>query len=176
GRPRAGRGRTRRARDDGRVRGGLPRPRRRGAAMSGVLLVLSGHLDEVRPVLAAARARFAGERLTVVLRAAHEPGLRDLLEGAVVVPDKPVGGRWAFVRALRRERFAHGIVVWTGAFSFWPAKLAFALARVDARESVTERGPLPWRAGAIVRHLVARAKHPAHATAGMPPSIPWPLA
>ena len=144
--------------------------------MSRVLVVLSGHTEQVLPLLRAARARWSSDAITVVLRASQGEAFGALLQGVTVLADKPTGGRVAFVRALRREVFDQGIVAWTGAFNFWPSKLAFALARVRTRELFTERGTQPWRLATIAKHLTWRAKSPVHSTAGAPPGVPWPLA
>lgn len=144
--------------------------------MTRVLVALSGPADQVADMLVAARARWPAEALTVVVRASQVHALADLLQGARVLLDKPAGGRLAFVRALREPGFAHGLVAWTGAFNYWPSKLAFALARVAQREVVTERGSFGWSWRQAIAHLVWRAKAPVHATAGMPPGIAWPLA
>jgi hypothetical protein len=144
--------------------------------MTRVLVVLSGQPAETRAILASARARFPDAEVTVVLRAPCRDALEDLLAGAHVVDDKPAGRRAAFVAALRRERFDHGVVAWTGSWSHWPSKVAFALARVTRREIATERGTVPFGTAAIVRHLAWRAKAPIHPTAGMPAGIPWPIA
>lgn len=143
--------------------------------MTRALVMLSGQTDDVRPILAAARARFAAGELTVVLRAPQRAALLDLLDGVCVLDDKPQQGRLAFVRALRRETFSHGVVAWTGAWSHWPSKLAFTLARVQEREVATERGTFAWSLGNVVEHLIWRAKAPVHPT-GAPPGVPWPLA
>lgn len=144
--------------------------------MTRALVVLSAPAPQACPVLEAARARFGAADLTVVLRQSQRDALADLLDGAAVLLDKPAEGRLAFMRALRHVRFEQGVVIWSGSWSYWPSKLAFVLARVRTREVVTERGTFTWSGPAVARHLLWRAKVPAHATAGMPPGVPWPLA
>lgn len=144
--------------------------------MTRALVVLSCHAPDMRPILAAARARWPDAELTVVLRAPLRDACADLLAGATVLDDKPAQGRVAFLRALRRYAFDRGVVAWTGASSFWPSKVTFLLARVRAREVASERGTFTWSVKSIATHLLWRAKVPVHATAGMPPGIPWPFA
>ena len=141
--------------------------------MTRVLIALSGPPEQVVHMLAAARERWPDAALTVLLRASQQEAFAPLLAGTKVLHDKPAGGRVAFLRALRREAFDFGVVAWTGAFSYWPSKLAFALARVRVRDVVTERGGFAWSWRRAIDHLIWRAKHPVHATAGMPPGIPW---
>lgn len=144
--------------------------------MTEVLVVLSAPAASARPILTAVRARWPGARLTVLLRASQEAALRDLLPDATVLHDKPRRGVRAFVRALRAQAFDHGVVAWTGAFNYWPAKLAFLLARVRVREAHTGHATLPVSVRSIGAHLFHRAKRAEHASFGMPPAFPWPLA
>jgi hypothetical protein len=144
--------------------------------MTRVLVVLSGAADQVADMLPRARARWPDARCTVLLRDSQRCAFAAHLGDAEVLLDKPTHGRLALVRALRQQPFDAGVVAWTGAFSYWPSKLMFVLARVRQREVFTERGTFAWSPLAVCHHLVWRAKAPVHATAGMPPGIPWPLA
>ena len=144
--------------------------------MTEILVALSAPAADARPILTAVRARWPGARLTVLLRASQEAALRDLLQDATVLHDKPKRGVRAFVRALRARTFDHGVVAWTGAFNYWPAKLAFLLARVRAREAHTGQGFVGVTPIRVATHLFHRAKRAEHASFGMPPGVPWPLA
>lgn len=144
--------------------------------MTEILVVLSAPAASARPILTAARARWPDARLTVLLRASQAAALRDLLAGTTVLHDKPTRGARAFVRALRAPAFDHGVVAWTGAFNYWPAKLAFLLARVRAREAHTGQGFVRITASGVATHLFHRAKRAEHPSFGMPPGFPWPLA
>ncbi len=144
--------------------------------MTEVLVVLSAPAADARPILADVRARWSTARLTVLLRQSQEAALADLLAGIEVLHDKPQRGTLAFLRALRARRFDHGVVAWTGAFNHWPAKVAFLLARVRARVAHTGRTLVPVRPTTVAAHLFHRAKHAEHASFGMPPPIPWPMA
>ena len=144
--------------------------------MTEVLVVLSAPAADARPILAAARARWPAARLTVLLRASQEAALRDLLSDATVLHVKPTHGARAFVRTLRAQAFDHGVVAWTGAFNYWPAKLAFLLARVRARQAHTGHAIIPVSVLSIGAHLVHHAKRAEHPSFGMPPGFPWPLA
>lgn len=136
----------------------------------------STRLAELAPVVEAA---LGGAPAVLVARARDHAVLGARWSAARLVDDKPPRGIRAFVAELRRQRFERGVVVATGEWSYWPDKLVFLLARVDARWLVTERGPAalawrrPWPALGL---LVYRAKRAEHAVAGMPPGIPWPVA
>jgi hypothetical protein len=141
-----------------------------------VLLVLSAPAAVAEPRLREARARWPGAECTVLLRASQEGAMAEPLAGCTVIHDKPGRGVGAFLRELRRADYDHGVILWTGQFNYWPAKVAFLLARVRRREVATERGTFAFTWPRAVAHAFHRAKRPEHASFGMPPGIPWPLA
>ncbi|MBL9078479.1 MAG: hypothetical protein JNL08_13300 [Planctomycetes bacterium] len=73
--------------------------------------------------------------------------------------DKPPGGRLAFVRALRRERFAEVVVAWHGGERLQPLRLAaLALGRLALAtdERGNERRVGWWRPWTWGPHLLRR--------------------
>jgi hypothetical protein len=76
----------------------------------------------------------------VVAGDADRVRLRSELTGNAVVPDKPAGGKLAFVRELRRRRFDVALVAWTGGESFQPMRLVALLAGARSVQILDERG------------------------------------
>ncbi|HEU4419182.1 MAG TPA: hypothetical protein VFT55_09605, partial [Planctomycetota bacterium] len=94
-----------------------------------------------RELFALYRARVAADAtVTVVAGDADRVRLRSELAGCAVVPDKPAGGKLAFVRELRRRRFDVALVAWTGGDLFQPMRLVALFAGARRVEIVDERG------------------------------------
>jgi len=109
------------------------------------------------------RARHRDAAIVAFVNDDDRRALAPALAGLEVRRDKPVGGKLAFVRALRRERFDLLVVAWHGGERVLPLRLVALLAgagRVVARD---ERGrerdvslvrPWTW-AGHAARRLAA---------------------
>jgi hypothetical protein len=123
-------------------------------------LTPAGH-DDAAALFAAFRARAGtGLAVTVVAGDADRARLRSELAGCSVVPDKPTGGKLAFVRELRRRRFDMALVAWTGGDFFQPMRLAALFAGARRVEVLDDRGrwfearwSAPW---SLCRHALRR--------------------
>ena len=98
--------------------------------------------------------------VTVVAGDADRVRLQREFAGCEVVPDKPAGGKLAFVRELRRQRFDLAMVAWTGGDTFQPMRLVALLAGARRAEVLDERGRWfearwsgPWP---LCRHALRR--------------------
>lgn len=118
--------------------------------------------EPARQLLAAVRARHPGGELAVFVRDEHRDELAADLRGLDVRRDKPAGGKLAFVRALRRERFDELVVAWHGGERMQPLRLVAMFAGARRVVAVDERGrertvawsrPWTWAGHALRRGL-----------------------
>jgi hypothetical protein len=117
-------------------------------------------------LLAHVRQRHPGAAIAAFVRDEHRDELAPALHGCDVRRDKPAGGRAAFVRALRRERFDLAVVAWHGGERFQPLRLVAlvcgARAVVAVDEAMRERQvallrPWTWAGHALRRLAQVRA-------------------
>jgi len=109
--------------------------------MNAIFFVTPAGHDDAAALFAAFRARAGTDAaVTVVAGDADRARLRSELAGCSVVPDKPTGGKLAFVRELRRRRFDLALCAWTGGDFFQPMRLAALFAGARRVEILDERG------------------------------------
>jgi hypothetical protein len=109
--------------------------------MNAIFFLTPAGPDGAHALFAAFRARVAADAaVTVIAGDRNRARLRSEFAGCAVVPDKPVGGKLAFVRELRRRRFDLALVAWTGGDSFQPMRLVALLAGARRVEILDDRG------------------------------------
>jgi len=149
-----------------------------------VLCMVSAPAPVARPHLERILREHEGAQFTFYVRHSERGQLEDLLAGHEVCSDKPGyrlpgHGRVALVRDLRARKYDLGIALGLGHWSYWPQKLAFALARARHKTVISERGSfhLSWRLPfALAHHFYWRLRNPVGSVAGMPVGTPLPLA
>ena len=114
-------------------------------------------------LLAQLRREFPGEALVVFVRDDHRDELAAALAGCDVRRDKAVGGKVAFVRALRKERFDRIVVAWHDGERFQPLRLVALLGGARQVVAIDERGRewvvrwhAPWT---WIGHALRRLSH-----------------
>ncbi len=154
------------------------------ADITNVLCMVSAPPPVARPHLERILAEHDGAHFTFYVRLSEGAQLDDLLAGHEVRSDKPGyrlpgHGRVALVRDLREQRYDLGIALGLGHWSYWPQKLAFALARARHKTVISQRGPFHlswWRPWNLIHHFHWRLRNPVGSVAGMPAGTPLPLA
>ena len=129
--------------------------------MNAIFFLTPAAAEQAPALFAAFRARVAADAaVTVVAGDADRARLRSELPGCVVLPDKPAGGRRAFVRDLRRRRFDVALVAWTGGETFQPMRLVALSAGARSVQVIDERGrwfAVRWHAPwPLLRHALRR--------------------
>jgi hypothetical protein len=117
--------------------------------------------ESAAPLVAAFRTRVPVDAVVTVVAGDQDRALwRSEFAGCEVVPDKPAGSKFAFVRELRRRRFDLALVAWTGGDRFRPMRLVALLAGARRVLVLDERGRWfaarglwPW---AMCRHALRR--------------------
>ena len=148
-----------------------------------VLCMVSAPPAVARPHLEKILAAHPDAEFTFYVRASERAHLDDLVAEHEVCSDKPGyrlpgGGRVALVRDLREQKYHLGIALGLGHWSYWPQKLAFALARARRKTVISERGTFQlscWRPWRLFGHYRWRLSNPVGSVAGMPPGTPLPL-
>ena len=136
-----------------------------------------------RPHLSQILAAHPDAEFTFYVRSSERSNLDDLLASHEVRSDKPGyrlpgHGRVALVRDLREQRYDLGIALGLGHWSYWPQKLAFALARAKHKTVISERGGVQmswWRPWQLAGHFGWRLRNPVGSVAGMPAGTPLAL-
>ena len=97
------------------------------------------------------REQYSDAEIEAFVRDEDRDVLAPHLDGCAIRRDKPAGGKVAFVRGLRRERFDLLIVAWYGGERFQPLRLVALIAGARRVRAVDERGReghvawyLPW--------------------------------
>jgi hypothetical protein len=148
-----------------------------------ILCMVSAPPPVARPHLERILAQHPGARFTFYVRQSERAQLDDLLEGHEVRSDKPGyrlpgHGRVALVRDLRAEKYDLGMALGLGHWTYWPQKLAFALARARRKVVLNERGEFLiswWRPWTLFHHFQWRLRNPVGSVAGMPAGTPMAL-
>jgi hypothetical protein len=126
-----------------------------------IALFLTTELGPARVLLDKVLDRHEGEVPSVFVRDEHCAPLAADLEHCDVRRDKPAGGKVAFVRALRRERFDLLLVAWHGGERFQPLRFValFAGARqvIAVDEFGRERVVVWWQPWTWGLHALRRA-------------------
>ncbi|MGE3174341.1 MAG: hypothetical protein AB7O97_17055 [Planctomycetota bacterium] len=128
-----------------------------------VALFLTAELEPALALARRVRAEHAEAALVCFVRDEHREAVAAALPGVELRRDKPAGGKAAFVRALRRERFDLLVVAWHGGARFQPLRLVALVCGASRVVAVDERGkqmPVRWLApqtwgGHAVRRLSA---------------------
>ncbi len=129
-------------------------------------LFLTTDLGAALELLARVRREAPDAQLAVFVKDDHRDDLAWALHGCEVRRDKPLGGKLAFVRALRRERFDRLIVAWHGGERFQPLRLVALWCGAREVVAIDEHGqervvrwyaPQTWVAHAVRRLQRARA-------------------
>ncbi|HEX6810812.1 MAG TPA: hypothetical protein VF384_04230 [Planctomycetota bacterium] len=129
--------------------------------MNAIFFLTPARGDDAATLFVAFRARAGAEAsVTVVAGDADRAWLPDEFAGCTVVPDKPTGGKLAFVRELRRRRFDKALVAWTGGDWFQPMRLVALMIGAQRVEILDDRGrwfaarwSAPWP---LLRHALRR--------------------
>jgi hypothetical protein len=105
------------------------------------------------------RARWPDAVLVAFANDVDRTAIAAAVPGVDVRRDKPAGGRLAFVRTLRGERFARVVVAWHGGDRFQPLRLASLwlgapVLAIDERGR--ERAVRWWAPWTFLPHLVRR--------------------
>lgn len=108
--------------------------------MKALLLLSTNDAATARELLRSWRSRHQDCRWTVVVRDDDRGPLAAELAGLDVRRDKPAGGKWAFVQALRAERFDLLVVAWHGGERFQPLRLAALFCGARRLVVVDDRG------------------------------------
>lgn len=141
-----------------------------------IALFLTTGREAARELLRRVRAAHPQARLCAFVRDDDRAALGADLAGCEVRRDKPAGGRLAFVRALRRERFDRLWVAWHGGERFQPLRLVALVAGARLVIAVDERGreravrwflPWSWAGHALRRAAATDARTAARAAAGL---------
>jgi len=131
-----------------------------------IALFATTEAPQALALLAHVRRRHPGAAIAAFVRDEHRVELAQALQGCDVRRDKPAGGRVAFVRALRRERFDLAVVAWHGGERLQPLRLVALLcgarAVVAVDETMRERQvallrPWTWAGHALRRLARVRA-------------------
>jgi hypothetical protein len=140
----------------------------RGEVAVKLALFLTTELGPARVLLDRVLDRHPDEVPSVFVRDEHRAPLAGDLEHCDVRRDKPAGGKVAFVRALRRERFDRLIVAWHGGERPQPLRLValFAGARqvIAVDEFGRERVVVWWQPWTWGLHALRRASEVKAAT------------
>lgn len=116
--------------------------------------------EEAEELVRSTRARWPDAELVVFANDSDRAALPAHATGATFRPDKPAGGKVAFVRALRAERFDLAIAAWHGGERLQPLRVVALLlgCRVLAHdERGRERAVAWWQPWTWGGHLVRRA-------------------
>ncbi|MBL8750984.1 MAG: hypothetical protein JNK78_17625 [Planctomycetes bacterium] len=125
-----------------------------------VALFLTADRAGASALLAAARARWPGATFVAFANDEDRAALQMAAPGIEFRRDKPAGGKAAFVKSLRAERFDHVVVAWHGGERVQPLRVvalllgAPVLVRDERGRETTVAWWQPWRWGP---HLLRRA-------------------
>lgn len=128
-----------------------------------IAVFLTAETEAARRLLAEVRARAGDAVLSVFVNDDDRRPLAAEIAGLDVRRDKPAGGKLAFVRALRRERFDRILVAWHGGERLLPMRIVALFGGARSVHVIDERGRefavawyLPWTwAGHALRRAAA---------------------
>lgn len=126
-----------------------------------IAVFLTAEVDPARTLLGRILDRHPDDVVVAYVSVDAKWLMKDDLEYCVVRPDKPVGGKAAFVRALRRDAFDVLYVAWHGGDRPQPLRLVALIAgakrTVAIDEFDREFAVSLWRPSTWLRHAIRRA-------------------
>lgn len=125
-----------------------------------IALFLTTGRQAARELLTMVRTRWPSATVVAFANDEDRSVLQRAAPGVEIRRDKPPGGKWAFVRGLRGERFDLAVAAWHGGERLQPLRVAAMLLGCPLL-AIDERGKerrlawwQPWRWG---MHLARRA-------------------